>query len=556
MPSRKGVDPLLNTHRSPSAPDSRSCSHRLAGFVLLSAALMTAFLLTATLADAAPVEVRLRIEGRTKTLFEGPIMSEGHRIKAASDRQWRRCDSTNNGMNPSPGPTPTAAADDAMRLLGLDFDASWYPGFEDYFLERFGPDRQNEDRYEYWGILVNSVFTSVGGCQQQLKSGDEAFWAYNAFNDRPFLHLSAQTNDNSVDNPEPPLPPAPIVAVDPGDPIQLTVRSYTGGQNGTGQQIAPRPGLQVREVVTEPRSFFQSVSGPVAGVTNTYGSISVMRSTPGWYRFKVEDEANYVRSNRVDVCVGECGALPADVEVRTPPPLPDIEQPPVDQPPAGGDAPAGGDTGQSTEAPQLRRPVIVTGPNRTGRVGVKWAVRNPGVGLRSWSIDSYMLGQGRARWVTRARGGPQRQAAAFRLPAGVSHRLRFTVIDNLGRSARFAVGQVAVPIDAAGRQVRLRGPWVKQRDRGAWMGSVQHGRAGATARVRLRPGRPLALVRGSRRPARVAMISGGRRQVFAVSRGRANQTRQVIGPRLRRPGIIELRVLAGTIRFDGFSTRP
>ena len=520
---------------------------------------MAALLLTATLAEAAPVEVRMRIEGRAKTLFEGPIMSEGHRVKAASDRQWRRCDSTNNGMNPLPGPTPTAAADDAMRLLWLDFDASWYPGFDDYFLERFGPDRQSEDRYEYWGILVNGGFTSVGGCQQQLNAGDEAFWAYNAFNSRPFLHLSAQTNNNSADNPAPPLSPAPVVAVDPGDSFQLTVRSYTGGQNGTDQQVEPRPGLQVREVVTEPDTYFQSVSGPVAGVTDANGRISVTRSTPGWYRFKVEDEANYVRSNRIDVCVGDCGALPADVAVRTPPPLPDIEQPedpPVDQPPAGGDDPAGGDAGHSTDAPQLRRPVIVTGPNRSGRVGVRWAVQSSGVGVRSWAIESYLLGQGRARWVTRARGGPRRQGAVFRLPAGVSHRLRFTAIDNLGRSARVAVGQVAVPIDAAGRQVRLRGPWAKQRDRGAWMGSVHQGRAGATARVRLRRGRPLILVRGTRRPARVAVISGGRRQVFAISRGRANQTRQVIGPRLRRPGIVELRVLAGTIRLDGFSTRP
>ncbi len=158
-------------------------------FVLVLAAACLALPIAAA-AQATPVQVNVRIEGKSETLFEGPIWTEGHDIKASSDTQARRCDGTNNHQHATPGPTPTASAADAMGIIGETFDAQWYgSSFDDYFLTRFGPDEQNITEGAYWGILVNDVFTSAGGCQYELGPDSEVLWVYNAFNERLFLEL-------------------------------------------------------------------------------------------------------------------------------------------------------------------------------------------------------------------------------------------------------------------------------------------------------------------------------------------------------------------------------
>ena len=139
--------------------------------------------------QAAPTLLNVRIEGQSETLFEGPILTEGHEVEASSDTQERPCDGTNNGAHRTPGPTPTAASVDAIGLIGETFDGKWYPGYDDYFITRWGPDEQSATEGAYWGILVNNVFTSVGGCQYELGAGNEVLWVYNAFSDRPFLAL-------------------------------------------------------------------------------------------------------------------------------------------------------------------------------------------------------------------------------------------------------------------------------------------------------------------------------------------------------------------------------
>jgi len=153
-------------------------------------------LVTASVAQAMPTQLNVRIEGRSETLFEGPILTEGHDVEASSDTKERSCDgiNVNDPENVTPGPTPTAAAADALSLIGETFDGEWYPGFEDYLIKRWGPDK--EENGESWGLVVNNVFTNVGGCQYQLSSGGEVLWVYNAFQHRPFLALYP-AGDNS-----------------------------------------------------------------------------------------------------------------------------------------------------------------------------------------------------------------------------------------------------------------------------------------------------------------------------------------------------------------------
>ena len=55
-----------------------------------------------------------------------------------------------------------------MAILGEGFDGDWYAGtFDDYFITQWGPERQDVGEGEYWGVVVNNVFTIVGGCQYQ-----------------------------------------------------------------------------------------------------------------------------------------------------------------------------------------------------------------------------------------------------------------------------------------------------------------------------------------------------------------------------------------------------
>src|SRR5690348_6971516 len=46
-------------------------------------------------ASATPAQVNVRIEGKTETLFEGPILTDGHNVKGLTDTKapaWgRRC---------------------------------------------------------------------------------------------------------------------------------------------------------------------------------------------------------------------------------------------------------------------------------------------------------------------------------------------------------------------------------------------------------------------------------------------------------------------------------
>lgn len=287
-------------------------------------------LICSTGAEAALTELTVRIEGAERTLFEGPIATAGHDVQATSDAEPRRCDATNNGAHPDPGPTPTAASVDAMELIGESFNGEWYPGFDDYFIQRWGPDAEDEEAFEYWGILVNGAFTSVGGCQYLAEQGDEVFWVYDAFSGRQLLWLAAAGDLG--------FPAAPTASVEVGEPLDLVVRA------GEGPTATAAAGITVAPVATAAGSGYQTVdTGSAAAVlTDAEGEASVTFTAPGWHRIKAQEEAGFLRSNRLDVCVepaggGGCGPIPADVVLRTPPRyLEDEEEKENPQPPGGG----------------------------------------------------------------------------------------------------------------------------------------------------------------------------------------------------------------------------
>lgn len=421
--------------------------------------------LAAPLAQAVPAEVNVRIEGEAETLFEGPLLTDGHNVRASGDTKapaaGRRCNGLNNSAHTTPGPTPTAAAADAMSILGEGFDGDWYAEpFEDYFITQWGPDRQSVADAEYWGLVVNNVFTNVGGCQQQVHAGDEVLWVYDAFNNRPRLLLYPGDYAGG---------PVQLTAeAEQGVPFEVEVDSWDGfnegGPPGSPQRSTETfAGATVAPVVESAGGFEEiDVGSSAAEVTGADGRASITFVTPGWHRLKatrvVAGEEVVIRSNRLDVCVyeiapSECPPLPADDQVRTPPP-PDGEEGGPDEPgevPPSGGGPGGGG-GQAPVAPppppagQVRLQLSRLDRSRIaqGLVKVSWRVLDAGPGIEKWTVSSLTLGRQSARYVSRA-SGKSGSSATLHLPADATYRLRLTVTDNLGRSSTAALGKVQVP---------------------------------------------------------------------------------------------------------------
>jgi hypothetical protein len=426
------------------------------------------FTAVAAAAQAAPTEVNVRIEGRTETLFEGPILTEGHNVRASSDttapKAGRRCNGLNNGRNPTPGPTPTAASVDAMSIVGEDFDGLWYPEpFEDYFIKRWGPDAQNEGSGEFWGILVNNVFTDVGGCQYALDQGDEVVWTYDAFKERPLLALFPADYSGGS---------RPLTATaELNQPFEVEVDAYEDDTEtvppASPQRTGADPfeGAEVAPLVESSKGFSAvDVEDPDTVVTGADGRASITFDQPGWHRLKAtvigsggEEEA--FRSNRLDVCVPEppatgCPPLAED-QVRTPPPV-EAEEPgpegPGGQQPQIGAGPVSTPKGSGADNPpsagsrqvRLQLPRIDRSRIDRGLVRVSWRVLDAGVGIQRWTISSKTLGRRGVRYVARA-SGTNATSATLRLPAAAAYRLRMTVVDALGRSSSAPIGRVEVP---------------------------------------------------------------------------------------------------------------
>jgi hypothetical protein len=304
-----------------------------------------ALALIASAAQATPTEVNVRIEGRTQTLFEGPILTEGHDVSSykgaggeeTEDLAEHPCDGVNalDPGNTEPEPVPTAASIDAMNTIGETnaMAGQWYNGFNDYFVKQWGAEEENaESEGRSWGILVNNVFTSVGGCQYQLDTGDEVLWTYNAFEARPFLALFAAGADYAGGD-------RPLTATAHlGKPFQVEVLSYeddtedippahperTGASPFTGAEIAP--------VLTSKKGLEKlDLESPEAVTSDSEGKASITFTTPGWHRLKAggpieaeTQEEEVIRSNRLDVCVpaegaSGCGEPPAEDRLRVPP---------------------------------------------------------------------------------------------------------------------------------------------------------------------------------------------------------------------------------------------
>jgi hypothetical protein len=223
---------------------------------------------------AAPVGVTLRVEGGSRTIFEGPVTSDGHTITTPSGGT-HPCDGTNNGAHPSAVPTATAALDDGARANAFGWDADWFAGLNDFAVKEVGGESQTST--QFWGLVVNYQFASAGGCQTRVNQGDEVLWAFDAFSKAHVLKLAG---------------PA---AASTGAPVTVTV---TDGQDGSPQAGA-------------------AVQGALTGAD---GRAALSFDTPGIYRLKAE-RADSIRSNAIPLCVDPPGADPCTSADKSAPTL-------------------------------------------------------------------------------------------------------------------------------------------------------------------------------------------------------------------------------------------
>jgi hypothetical protein len=255
---------------------------------------LLAVLLACSISLAAPITVKLRVEGSAKTLFEGNIATEAETFETPSSGGPHPCNYSENGASEgfanggNASGTPTTALRDAAHAAGLAFDAEWFgsgagktgnPG--DFFVSTVSTDvNETKSPFASWGYAVNDTTAPVGGCQIALAPGNEVLWAYNYFNLPHLLSLSGAATAAS------------------GTPVTLHVSDAQTG--------APLSGASIGELNAGVTTIL-----PGNPTTDTGGNVSVTLSHTGAVTLKAT-RAESVRSNGLVVCVhngndGSCG---------------------------------------------------------------------------------------------------------------------------------------------------------------------------------------------------------------------------------------------------------
>ncbi len=249
-------------------------TYRLRRTALSLALVLPALVAAAPAAHAFPVTVNLRVEGPTKTVFDGPVTTDAHDVTTQT-AGTHKCDGTNGAAEPEPGPTATGALDDAAKLAGFTLDGPYGNfGIDDYFIERVA-DQQIDPNSEYWSLWINHHFSDKGGCQKRVLAGQDVLWAGIPFSVSIPLKLTGP--DSAVT----------------GQPVQVQVID--------GEKGDPQNGATVGGATT----------GPDGKATLTFPN-------EGIYRLKAE-KPDTIRSNTVVLCVDPPGAAACTSSDSTPP---------------------------------------------------------------------------------------------------------------------------------------------------------------------------------------------------------------------------------------------
>ncbi len=203
-------------------------------------------------AIAAPVTVDLRIEGATRTLFEGPVTTDVRPFNFT-------------GGEPHECGTVVTSGQ-VIAAAPITIAGTWNDGFGNPTFDTVAGEDVRFNGEKYLAEYRNGVAPDVGACDVVVNNGDDVLFAFAAFGDK-VLALSG---------------PA---AARTGEAVTLKVTDAATGA---------------------------AVAGATVGTATSAGDGSVTAgpwSEPGVYDLKAE-HAGFVRSNRVRVVVTTPGAPP------------------------------------------------------------------------------------------------------------------------------------------------------------------------------------------------------------------------------------------------------
>ena len=203
------------------------------------AVLTGALALVPTGAQAAPTKVKVRVEGATKTIFEGAVTTDVHPVDGGDGSGAHTCDGTNGGASAVPGPTATGALDDAAKLGNFSWAGSFDPSFSDFDVSKIGPDASTLT--QFWGVAVQGQQLQVGGCQFKVSPGEEVLWAFDLFSKKHILELSGPRRAHAGK-------PFSVKVVDGQDGTPVS-GARVGGKKTNAKGIAK---LRYRRIGTKP----------------------------------------------------------------------------------------------------------------------------------------------------------------------------------------------------------------------------------------------------------------------------------------------------------------
>jgi hypothetical protein len=234
--------------------------------------------IAATPAVAAPVTVNLRIEGPTRTLFEGPVTTDVRPFQFTGDPVSHECD----GMPPAgtssvPVPTRGAAIAAAAQSTPFSMTGTFNMQFQSpSFTEIAGENVSTAPGF--LGEYKNGQFAQFGACGDPISNGDDVLFAYGTGSE-PLLKLTGPSTATL------------------GQPVTLHVTDQGTGAAVGGAIVAGQTSGADGAVVVGPFS--------------TPGNQDLKATKPG-----------AIRSNRLQVCVttgsdGACGTTAASACATT-----------------------------------------------------------------------------------------------------------------------------------------------------------------------------------------------------------------------------------------------
>ncbi len=156
------------------------------------AGLAAAISLTAPAAAlAAPVTVDLRIEGPTRTVYDGRVTTDVRPLAFSGDPTQHQCDGrASGGASPLPVPTRGAALMAAAASAPFAVEGSWHPDFGPSFTRIAGESVAYDAATDRFLVeFKNGRPADFGACGDPIQAGDDVVFAFASFG-QPLLALS------------------------------------------------------------------------------------------------------------------------------------------------------------------------------------------------------------------------------------------------------------------------------------------------------------------------------------------------------------------------------